>query len=282
MQLAAIVLLALGQLPGQVIPAPEVAPDIKMHVHGTHALEPGVFMLAQGYEDHLLCTLEIPSDFHIYWSNPGASGSATDIQVTAPDSCTVGATLYPRPEVFHGPEGDTYGYEDRVTFLVPITSTALGKVDVEIKARWLACRKACYMGRASSEIKLSVVGHVRPASTPALKSAMNSLPAPLANRGDTKAVLEPDRLIVTGPIGKDEAISFIPGHVPGVVLGDPQIERDETHFTLVVPYEVQPRDSLGVEPRIHGLLCFGTDRMDPSFEITMPLPHAAENELNTD
>ena len=33
MQLATILLLAMGQLPGQSIPAPEVAPDIKMHVH---------------------------------------------------------------------------------------------------------------------------------------------------------------------------------------------------------------------------------------------------------
>ncbi|MDG2291112.1 MAG: protein-disulfide reductase DsbD family protein [Phycisphaerales bacterium] len=282
MQLATILLLAIGQLPGQSIPAPEVAPDIKMHVEGPVAHESGVFMLAQGYENHLLCTLEIPSGFHVYWSNPGASGSATNIQVTAPASCTVGDTLYPRPEVFHGPEGDTYGYEDRVTFLVPITSPAIEVFNVEVKANWLACRKACYMGRSSREIKLSVVGHVTPASTPALEMAMKSLPSPLGERVGTESVLEPDRLTITGPIGKDEAISFIPGHVLGVVLGDAQIERDETHFILVVPYMTQPRDALGVEPRIHGLLCFGTGRMDPSFEITMPLSHSAETEPNTD
>ena len=128
MQLAPLLLLAVGQLPGPAIPTPEVAPDIKMHVEGSLTLEPGVFMLAQGYENYLRCTLEIPSGFHIYWSNPGANGTATDILVTTSADCIVGDTLYPRPEIFRGPEGDTFGYEDRVTFLVPITSAAIDVV----------------------------------------------------------------------------------------------------------------------------------------------------------
>lgn len=282
MQLALLLLLAVGQLPGPTIPTPEVAPDIKMHVEGSLTLEPGVFMLAQGYENYLRCTLEIPSGFHIYWSNPGASGAATDILVTTPADCTVGDTLYPRPEIFRGPEGDTFGYEDRVTFLVPITSPAIEVFKVEVKASWLACRKACYMGRATAEVQCKVVGHVKPVATPALELAMKSLPSSLGERVGTEAVLESDRLTITGPVGKDEAISFIPGYVPGVLLGEPLIERDEMQFKLVVPYRTQLRDSLGVEPRIHGLLCFGTGRMDPSFEITMPLPHSADTGTNRD
>jgi len=39
-----------------------------------------------------------------------------------------------------------------------------------------------------------------------------------------------------------------------------------------VPYQVHPEDSLGNDPQVHGLLAFGTSPLDPSFEITMPIP----------
>lgn len=282
MQLALLLLLAVSQLPGPPRAVPEEAPVIKMHVEGPSTLEPGVFMLAQGYENYLRCTLEIPSGFHVYWSNPGASGTATDILVTTSADCTVGDTLYPRPEIFRGPEGDTFGYEDRVTFLVPITSSAIDVFDVEIKASWLACRKACYMGRAVAEVQCNVVGHIRPAATLELEVAMKAIPKPIVQRAGTHVFLEPEHLIVTGPIGIDGVPTFVPGHVPGVVLGQSEIERDETRFKLVVPYAVRPRDALGAAPLVHGLLCFGSGRLDPSFEITMPLPHSADTETNRD
>ena len=279
MQLAVILLIASCQLPGQIIPAPEEAPDVKMEVEGPVALDPGVFLLAQGYQQYLRCTLKIPSGFHVYWSNPGASGSATEIMVSTPAHCTVGGTLYPRPDTFHGPEGDTYGYEDEVTFLVPITSTAVDVFDVEIKARWLACRKACYMGRATKDVQLNVVGHAQPAVDIELERVMKSIPGPLSERPGTEVKLEADRLIVTGPLGPMGMPTFIPDDIPGIVLGDPEFHQDESGFRFVLPFEYRPEDALGRDPIVSGLLLEGTERTHPAWAITMSVPASQEEEV---
>lgn len=267
LNISTLLLFLMVQLPVTPgLPPQEQPPVIKMTV------TPGQVAAAEGYTNYVLCTLQIPSGFHVYWSNPGASGTPTEIEVSAPEGCRVGPVQYPRPSVFDEPEGETYGYDNRVTFIIPITlAHHIQPVEIEVKGRWLACRKACYKGRAASSLTLNPLEHVRVVPTSDLEEAEKSLPRPIAERPGTRARLEGGQLVITGPVDDAGPPSFIPGHVPGVELGKAHVEGDETGFRLVVPYEVHPENGLGNEPQVQGLLVFGTDRLDPAFEIKMPV-----------
>ena len=245
----------------------------------TMRIESGQCTVASTYENTLLCTIEIPPGYHIYWSSAGASGAPTDIIVDAPEWCSVGPVRYPRPTVFSSAQGDTYGYKDAVTFVIPfVPKQTLEPLEIEVTARWLACRKACYIGSASQRIRLPHAGHIMNRPTPECTAAMAVMPKPIADRPDTVATLEGDKLIVTGPIGEAGTPSFIPRDIPGVVPGEPTLHLDESRFRLVVPFEYRPNDALGADPIVSGLLLEGTERTQPAWAITISVPHTQDAE----
>ena len=260
---------SLTGVPGlRVSPVPERPPEL------TFTVESGQVAMVRGGENTLLCTLEIPEGYHVYWRNPGASGAPTEIDVDAPDEYEIGAMRWPRPEVFHEPEGTTYGYSDRVTFIVPFRNAVQFPDPGEfvVSARWLACRKACFMGSASTTIQVSLLDHVKLKPTEAMQAAAARMPTPVAERPSTRVTFAGDRLVVTGPTDPAGPPAFIPGDVPGVVLGEPSIRGDQERFELVVPVGLEPENSLGNEPVIEGLLVFGMKPQDPSYQIRMPVP----------
>jgi len=267
-----LLLIALG-VPGlQLTPATERPPVLTFSVQG------GQVAMVRGGENTLLCTLEIPDGYHVYWKYPGASGAPTEIDVDAPDEYEIGAMRWPRPEVFHEPEGTTYGYSDRVTFIIPFRNTAQFPEpgDVVVSARWLACKKACFMGSAMATIRVAMFDHVYPEPIEAMQAAAARMPSPVAERPSTRVTFAGDRLVITGPTDPAGPPAFIPGDVPGVLLGEPSIRGDESRFELVVPVELKPENSLGNEPVVDGLLVFGMKPQDPSYHITMPVPPAVD------
>lgn len=266
-----LLVFGLTGVPGlRVSPVPERPPVL------TFTVESGQDIMARGYENTLLCTLEIPDDYHVYWKHPGASGAPTEIDVAMPDGYEIGPMQWPRPEVFHEPEGTTYGYSDRVTFIVPFRNTAQfpDPGDVVVSARWLACRKACFMGSATATIRVAMSDHVMVVPTEAMRAAAARMPTPVAERPATRVTLADDRLVISGPTDPAGPPAFIPGDVPGVVLGEASIRGDQERFELVVPVELEPENSLGNEPVVEGLLVFGMKPQDPSYHITMPVPPA--------
>ena len=270
MVFAALLLSTLCQVSG--LPTPESKPP-----ELTMRIESGQSIVASSHENALLCTIEIPPGYHIYWSSPGASGAPTDIVVDAPAWCAVGPVRYPRPTVFSSAEGDTYGYEDAVTFVIPfVPDQSIEPLDIEVTARWLACRKACYIGSASERIRLRQAGHIVNTPTPACTAAMSVMPQPIADRPDTVAKIEDGTLIVTGPIGDAGRPSFIPRDIPGVVADEPTLQLDASGFCLVVPFEYRAEDALGADPVISGLMMEGTERTQPAWEITMAIPLSRE------
>ena len=50
-------------------------------------IESGQSIVASSHENALLCTIEIPPEYHIYWCSAGASGVPTEIVVDAPEWC---------------------------------------------------------------------------------------------------------------------------------------------------------------------------------------------------
>src|ERR1700690_3634015 len=68
--------------------------------------------------------LKMEPGWHTYWKNPGAAGLATKIEWQLPPGITNGGIEWPLPEKFPPVEVTTYGYENEVVLLVPLTLDA--------------------------------------------------------------------------------------------------------------------------------------------------------------
>ena len=272
-----IATLAAGSLmlarPGFVQPVPSSVPDVRMTCQaGQAAARPGETLM-------VLCTLEIPEGFHVYWKSPGAGGTPTEIQVEEAHGLLIGDTLYPRPSTFDDPAGRSYGYEGRTHFLVPVTvpeECPEGALSITMRAQWLACRKACWRGEATRGIELKVSKDTSESPISLLSYATRCIPLPLSDRPGTSMSLGTTEVVIKGPLGEMGLPGFVPGEVPGVILDDARISGDTSEFLVRIPYRLEPSNSLGVKPRIEGLLLFGDERHDPSFAFSMPVPPAEQ------
>jgi thiol:disulfide interchange protein DsbD len=95
--------------------------------------------------------------WHIYWENPGDSGLATSLDVTAP-GWTVGPVRYPGPYLFSG-DGDlvSYGWAGSTALLVDLVAPSeVGPAEVLISTRWLACKDVCVVGEAERTVRVTV------------------------------------------------------------------------------------------------------------------------------
>jgi len=116
---------------------------------------------APGQTFHIGLLLRLKADWHVYWENPGESGSPTRLRITAPAGVSVGAVEYPVPKIFKQP-GDIvgYGYENEVMLIAPVTVPKDWPVDkaIEIKAdaSWLCCKDVCLPGKAKLELTIPV------------------------------------------------------------------------------------------------------------------------------
>jgi thiol:disulfide interchange protein DsbD len=90
--------------------------------------------------------LKMESGWHTYWKNPGDAGQATEIQWTLPVGVTAGEIQWPLPKKLPPAEVTTYGYEDEVVLLVPLTLASnlpAGPLNLAAKVSWLECKESC-------------------------------------------------------------------------------------------------------------------------------------------
>ena len=105
----------------------------------------------------VLLTLE--PGWHVYWMNPGDSGRATTVKITAPDGFKVGPLRFPVPLKFNQP-GDIlgYGYEKSVLLTAEVKAPADLKsgsqTAIYADITWLACKDACIPGKAKPSVSL--------------------------------------------------------------------------------------------------------------------------------
>lgn len=90
---------------------------------------------------------ELIPHWHVYWRNPGASGAAPVVRWTLPQGWTAGDLHWPVPQRIPVGPLINYGYEDTVTFLVPIqipeAPLPAGPMTLTADAEWLVCRVEC-------------------------------------------------------------------------------------------------------------------------------------------
>ena len=94
----------------------------------------------------------IAPDWHLYWKNPGESGSAPVISWTLPDGFTVGDILWPFPTRYEIDDAVLYGYSKKMTLLAsiypPDTLEDGTRHTIKAEVQWLACSTLCVPGNA--------------------------------------------------------------------------------------------------------------------------------------
>lgn len=116
--------------------------------------------IVPGQSFSLAVHFDLAEHWHIYWQNPGASGLAPELTWELPEGIEAGAIQWPVPERFSLGGLVNYGYEDEVTFIVPMTASESLQSGEELMLKlelfFLICEEACLPAVADLEIKLPV------------------------------------------------------------------------------------------------------------------------------
>lgn len=105
---------------------------------------------------------ELIPEWHIYWRNPGASGSAPVIRWTLPAGWEIGELHWPVPKRIRVGPLTNYGYEDSVILLVPVKvppgPQPAGPQTITADAEWLVCRVECIPESGRLALELNQAG----------------------------------------------------------------------------------------------------------------------------
>ena len=229
----------------------------------------------------------IASGWHLYWRNPGESGTAPRISVKGPPELVTGPIRWPRPVVFTGDWDTTYGYAGEVILLVPVTvppGTASGPLRLQVKAEWLVCKEACLLGEGEGSIELMVQPpESKPPVSPrriepAIAKAIERIPGlwPNLHGASARIIEEADstRLILQGPAGDAKNIQFVPDLTPGVTAGaglPVNAAIKDGQFRIVVPLKIEPSNALGRPLEVAGLVVFGPKATDRAVSFRRPI-----------
>ncbi|MCX6537685.1 MAG: protein-disulfide reductase DsbD family protein [Acidobacteria bacterium] len=98
--------------------------------------------------------------WHIYWQNPGDSGTPPDTQWQLPAGVWASPVEWPLPERIDEAGSVNYGYRGHVVlpFTLTIAPSAAGApLAVRAAVQWLVCRDMCVAGKAALELKFPLV-----------------------------------------------------------------------------------------------------------------------------
>lgn len=137
-----------------------------------------------GQDLELALHFTIPAGWHIYWSNPGDSGMATEAVLSGPEGVTFSPVRYPGPERYEDAGGlVNYVYAGEAALFVDATLPAQGPVPLSADVSWLICRERCIAQTAQVEavvpLKKKPRG-IKPTHHARLARHRARLPEPLA------------------------------------------------------------------------------------------------------
>ncbi len=129
--------------------------------------------------------LKMESGWHTYWKNPGAAGMATEIKWQLPPGISAGEIQWPLPKKLPPAEVTTYGYEDEVMLVVPLTietNFRASQIDLKANVLWLECKEVCIPANQDVEAKLNIGSETKnSADAAAIELWQNKVPEPLAD-----------------------------------------------------------------------------------------------------
>lgn len=97
----------------------------------------------------------IEKGWHVYWRNPGDSGTSPRIQWQVPAGMEVSEFRWPTPHVLPIEPLANYGYEKEIVLPMDVKFSG-DRFDLVGKAEWLVCKIECLPGSAEFELILPV------------------------------------------------------------------------------------------------------------------------------
>lgn len=106
---------------------------------------------AQGSTLWLGVLFHLDPGWHVYWQNPGDSGTPPKIAWNLPANYRAGAIRWPAPVRLGSGSVIDYGYQDHVLLMVPITgfgSTKRPGDSISADVKYVVCSEVCIPGKA--------------------------------------------------------------------------------------------------------------------------------------
>ncbi len=88
---------------------------------------------------------KIDPEWHVYWKNPGDSGSAPKFLISATNA-KVGEIQWPAPSRIPVAHLTNFGYSDQVAYLFAVKPNGPGAVKIKVDLEWLVCKVECLPG----------------------------------------------------------------------------------------------------------------------------------------
>ena len=158
-----VIFLCLAALGGRDAPAQTALPSLGGTLPAAHHTQAKLILSADTAKpgDTIWAGVDMKMEpgWHTYWKNPGAAGLATKIEWQLPHGTSVGEIQWPLPEKLPPAEVTTYGYNNEVMLLVPLTLASnlpAGPLDLKANVSWLECKDVCVPASQTVEAKLNI------------------------------------------------------------------------------------------------------------------------------
>ena len=169
--------------------------------------------------------------WHVYWRNPGDSGSPPQVAWTLPAGFRAGAMEWPYPRRIPVGPLMNYGYEDEVLLITPVHAARQppsGAATLGAALKWVVCQEVCIAGKGNVSLEVPLAS-----GTPApsrfhdlFVKTRKLLPRPASAAWKLKAVSLSDALVLDGRSQQPvSAAEFFPIEPLVIENAAPQIFR---------------------------------------------------------
>lgn len=220
---------------------------------------------------------QLDPEWHVYWKNPGDSGSAPKFVFEPHEMLSPGEIIWPAPERIPLSHLLNYGYPGEVLlpFPVSIGTDAHGPQTLKVHGEWLVCKEDCIPGEGDFSITLEEKNKVIPSQYADLfQRFMAKAPIPYMIPGLT-ASFSDEQVTFLIPEDLGQEVSFIPetmGIVQNIASQNVSVENERTRIQI-------PRARSKKEPsEISGILEVGEKRSAVSFQVVHALTQS-DNDL---
>ncbi|CAN5360854.1 hypothetical protein BH11ARM2_BH11ARM2_13220 [soil metagenome] len=148
--------------------------------------------------------IKMDAGWHVYWKNPGDSGSAPTVKWKLPAGWRIGQLRWPVPTRHVTPDGTDYIYEDEVLLLADITAPSVGsrpslpdqsevavpvapQATMKADVSYLVCQEACMPASASVSAVIRVGSEKPSKDADRIAEVARSIPARIIDGWKAKA-----------------------------------------------------------------------------------------------
>ncbi|MFG0292768.1 MAG: protein-disulfide reductase DsbD domain-containing protein [Phycisphaerales bacterium JB050] len=121
--------------------------------------------LSPGQSTEIAVTFAVREGWHVYWRNPGDTGSQVRVNYEGPDWASIGELRWPVPERYISP-GDLLDYvlEGEVTLLASLRVDEASWIeagrpetlDFTLECEWFVCKEICLLGEGTDKLSIPV------------------------------------------------------------------------------------------------------------------------------